>query len=58
MQTKILVGKPEEKRLLGKAVHRWEDNIKTVRKEMGVRVWTGMNWTRRRYNGGLLLKIS
>jgi len=25
---RVLVGKPEEKRSLGKSRHRWEDNIK------------------------------
>jgi hypothetical protein len=36
---KVLVGKPEEKRLLGKPRRRWEDNIKTGLQEVGV--WTG-----------------
>jgi hypothetical protein len=30
---KILVGKPEEKRLLRRSRHRWEDNIKVVLRE-------------------------
>jgi hypothetical protein len=25
---RLLVGKPEEKRLLGRPIHRWKDNIK------------------------------
>jgi hypothetical protein len=29
------VGKPEGKRLLGRPRHRWEDNIKTGRQEVG-----------------------
>jgi len=29
---KILVGKPERKRLLGRARHRWEDNIGVYRR--------------------------
>ena len=29
---RILVGKPEVKRLLGRPRHRWEDNIKIIRK--------------------------
>jgi hypothetical protein len=34
------VGKPEEKRPLGRHRHRWEDNIKMVLLEMG---W-GVDW--------------
>ena len=37
-----LVGKPEEKRLLGRPRHRWEDNIKKDLQEVG---WGGMDWT-------------
>ena len=32
---KVLVGKLEIKRPLGRSSRRWEDNIKMVRKEMG-----------------------
>ena len=32
---RILVGKPEEKRPLGRPRRRWEDNIVTGFKEMG-----------------------
>jgi hypothetical protein len=32
---KILVGKPEGKRTLGKPWHRWEDNIKMYLQEEG-----------------------
>jgi hypothetical protein len=39
---KMLVGKPEGKRPLGRPRHRWVDNIKMER-EMG---WDGMVWTR------------
>jgi hypothetical protein len=38
---KILVGKPEGKRPLGRPRSRWEDNIKMDLKEIG---WGGMNW--------------
>ena len=38
---RILVGKPEERRPLGRARHRWEDNIKTDLEEVGCRV---MDW--------------
>jgi hypothetical protein len=36
----ILVGKPEGKRLLGRAMHRWE-NIRLDLREMG---WKGVEW--------------
>jgi hypothetical protein len=32
---KILVGKPEVKRPLGRPRHRWENNIKTNLREIG-----------------------
>jgi hypothetical protein len=38
---RILVGKPEEKRPLGRLRRRWEDNIKMNPQEEGCR---GMNW--------------
>jgi hypothetical protein len=38
---KILVGKPEEKRPLGRHRHRCEDNIKLDLREIG---WGGMDW--------------
>jgi hypothetical protein len=39
---RILVGKPEGKRPLGKPRRRWEDTIKMDLNEIG---WGGMNWT-------------
>jgi hypothetical protein len=38
---RILVGKPEGKRPLGRSRHRWEDNIKMDLREIG---WRDMNW--------------
>jgi hypothetical protein len=38
---RILVGKPEAKRLLGRLRRRWEGNIKMVFREIG---WDGMDW--------------
>jgi hypothetical protein len=32
---RVLVGKPEEKRSLGRPSHRWEDNIKMDLQEFG-----------------------
>ena len=41
---KVLVGKPEGKRSLGRPTRRWEDNIKMDLQE--VVVGTGWNWLR------------
>jgi len=39
---RVLVGKPDGKRLLGRPRRRWEDNIKMGLQEVGcIRVWTG-----------------
>jgi hypothetical protein len=38
---KVLVGKPEGKRQLGRSRYRWEDNIKMDLQEVGC---GGMNW--------------
>jgi hypothetical protein len=38
---RILVGKPEEKRPLGRLRHRWEDNINIDLQEVG---YWGMDW--------------
>jgi hypothetical protein len=38
---RILVGKPEGKRSLGRPRHRWVDNIKINLGEIG---WVGMDW--------------
>ena len=37
---RVLVGKPEGRRLLGRPTHRWEDNIKMDVREVG---WGGMD---------------
>jgi hypothetical protein len=38
---RILVGRPEGRRPLGRPRRRWEDNIKIDLQEVG---WVGMNW--------------
>jgi hypothetical protein len=38
---RILVGKPERKRPLGRQRRRWVDNIKIDLKEIG---WNGVDW--------------
>jgi hypothetical protein len=37
---RILVGKPEGKRPIGRPRHRWEDNIEINLREIG---WSGMD---------------
>jgi len=49
---RVLVGKHEEKRPLGRPRHRWEDNIKIDLRNVGV--WTGLIWFRIGTGGGHL----
>jgi hypothetical protein len=51
---RVLVGKSEGQRLLGRARHRWEDNIRMDLQEVGV--WTGSCWLRIGTGGGHLWK--
>jgi hypothetical protein len=46
---RILVGKPEGKRPLGKPRHRWVDYIKIDLREIG---WEGMDWINRAQDRG------
>ena len=43
---RVLVGKPEGKRPLGRPKRRWEDNIKMDLQEVGGAVWSGWSWLR------------
>jgi hypothetical protein len=43
---KVLVGKPEGKRPLGRPRRRWEDNIKWIFRKWNMGVWTGSSWLR------------
>jgi hypothetical protein len=51
---RILVGKPEARRPLGRPRRRWVDNIKMDLREIGWMVWTGSIWLRIGTSGGLL----
>jgi hypothetical protein len=51
---KILVGKPEGKRPLGRPRQRWEDGIRMDLGEIGWGVWSGFNWLRIGTSGRLL----
>jgi hypothetical protein len=43
---RVLVGKHERKRPLGRPRSKWEDNIKMDLQERGWRAWTGLIWIR------------
>ena len=43
---RVLVGKPEGKRPMGRPRRRWEDNIKMYLQEVGCGIWTGWSWLR------------
>ena len=51
---KVLVGKPEAKRPLGRPRRRWEDNIKMDLHEVGRGLGTGWSWLRVGTGGGHL----
>jgi len=51
---RVLVRKPEGKRLLGRTRCRWEDNIKVDSQEVGMGLWTGSSWLRIGTGGGHL----
>jgi hypothetical protein len=51
---KVLVGKPEGKRPLGRPRRRWEDEIIMDLREIGLGVWIGFDWLRTGTSGGLL----
>jgi hypothetical protein len=51
---KVLVGKPEGKRPLGRSRDRWEDGIRMDLRKIGWGVWIGFDWLRIGTDGGLL----
>jgi hypothetical protein len=52
---RLLIGKPEGKRPLGRSRRRWIDNIKMDLLEIGFNVvWTGLVWLRIGTGGELL----
>ena len=50
---RVLVGKPEGKRPLGRPRRRWEDNIKMNLQEVEWGAWTGSSWLGIGTSGGL-----
>jgi hypothetical protein len=51
---RLLVGKPEGKRPLGRPRRRWIDNIKIDLLEIRLELWTGLVWLRIGTGGELL----
>jgi hypothetical protein len=51
---KVLVGKPEGKRQLGRSRRRWEAGMRMDLREIGLGVWIGFDWLRTGTGGGLL----
>jgi hypothetical protein len=51
---RLLVGKPDGKRLLGRPRCRWVDNIRMDLGEVGWVMWTGLVWLRIGTGGELL----
>jgi hypothetical protein len=50
---RLLVGKPEGKRLLGRPIRRWVDNVRILERWDGM-MWTGLIWLRIGTGGELL----
>jgi hypothetical protein len=51
---KVLVGKPAERRPLGRPRCRWEDGVRMDLREIGLGVWIGFDLLRTGTGGGLL----
>jgi hypothetical protein len=51
---RVLAGKPEGKRPLGRLRHRWDDNTKMDLQKLECGVWTGLSWLRIETDGGHL----
>jgi hypothetical protein len=51
---RVLVGRPEGKRPLGRPGRIWEDNTNIVFKRWDGRTWTGSIWLRIETGGGIL----
>jgi hypothetical protein len=51
---RVLVGKPERKRPLGRPRRKWEDGVKMDLRDIGWGVWSGFTWLSIGTGGGLL----
>jgi len=51
---RVLVGKTEGNRPIGRPRYRWEDNIRKDLQNSVKRAWNGCIWLRRGPSGGIL----
>jgi hypothetical protein len=51
---RVLLGKPEGKKPLGRPRRRWEDKVKMDLQEVGWGVWFGLSWLTIETGGGNL----
>jgi hypothetical protein len=51
---RVLVGKPEGRKLLGRPRRRWVGNIGRISRRSAVGIWTGLGWPRIETCGGRL----
>jgi hypothetical protein len=51
---RVLMGKPEGKRPIGRPRRKWEDNIKVYLQKLGCWTRTGLIWLRIRTGGEIL----
>ena len=51
---KVLLGKPEGRRPLGRPRRRWVDNLRWISRRWDVGIWTGLGWPRIETVGGRL----
>ena len=49
---RVLVGKPEGRRPLGRHKRRWDDALRWIFRKWDVGVWTGWSWLRIGTGGG------
>ena len=54
MVYRVLLGKPEGRRTLGRPRRRWVDNIRLDLQEVGWGIWTGLGWPEIETGGGSL----
>ena len=51
---RVLVGKPEGRRPLGRPRRRWVDKLRWIFSKRDVGIWTGLGWLRIETVGGRL----
>ena len=51
---RVLVGKPEGRRPLGRPRRRWVDNLRWISRTWDMGIWIGLGWPRIETGGGRL----